>query len=166
VSSLAQASASIDAPISVVWDVMVDVDAYGEWNPFIVDVDGPSGRPPAVEDDLVLHVRWSDGKGVKTRERITRMEPPVAHGEVQRAVLEYEFRGPIAALHLSRGRRVQVLEQRAGEPAVYVTSERLHGLFVRLAPMDKVRDGFERHAAALKARAEARPTRPASDQSR
>ena len=163
-SSLAQSSVSIDAPISVVWDVMVDVDAYAEWNPFIVDIDGPSGRPLGVGDDLVLHVRWSDGKGVTTRERITRMEPPVAHGEVQRALLEYELRGPIAALHLTRGRRLQALEQRAGEPTVYITSERLHGLLVRLAPIDKVRDGFERHAAALKARAEALSSRRVSDE--
>lgn len=30
----------IDAPISVVWDVIVDFDCYRDWNPFIIDASG------------------------------------------------------------------------------------------------------------------------------
>ena len=147
----AEAAASIEAPIEVVWAVVLDLDAYPAWNPFVVRIDRPVGRPAAVGDELVLHVRWASGRGVTTRERITRLEPP-SDG---RATLEYEFGGPLAALGLVRGRRLQELEGASGAPTRYRTAERLHGLLAFAAPIGRVQDGFERHAAALKARAEA-----------
>jgi len=147
----AEATAAIDAPVEVVWAVMLDLDAYPRWNPFVVRVDGPAGRPPAVGDELILHVRWASGRGVTTRERITRLEPPAGG----RAVLEYDFGGPLAALGLVRGRRLQELEVAAAGTTRYRTAERLHGLLAFAAPIGRVQDGFERHAAALKARAEA-----------
>jgi uncharacterized protein YndB with AHSA1/START domain len=148
---VAEASATIDAPPEVVWAVMLDLDAYPAWNPFVVRVDGPAGRPAAVGDELVLHVRWANGRGVTTRERITRLEPPAAGGA---GTLEYDFGGPLAALRLVRGRRLQQVDE-APAGATYRTSERLRGLLAFAAPVGRVRDGFERHAAALKARAEA-----------
>jgi hypothetical protein len=43
----------IDAPPADVWRVLLDFDAYGEWNPFIRSISGrvepgeaPSGRRP------------------------------------------------------------------------------------------------------------------------
>jgi hypothetical protein len=149
----AEASATIAAPVDVVWAVMVDLDAYPDWNPFVVQVDGPADRPPAVGDDLVLHVRWASGRGVTSTERITRLEPP--GGDPRRAALAYEFGGPLAALHLVRGQRLQEVEEGPGGTTSYRTSERLHGLLALAAPLARVRDGFERHALALKARAEA-----------
>jgi hypothetical protein len=134
-----------------VWAVMLDLDAYPAWNPFVVQVDGPAGRPATVGDELVLHVRWASGRGVTTSERITRLEPP---GGAQAATLEYDFGGPLARLGLVRGRRLQQVEGSAAG-STYRTSERLHGLLAFAAPIGRVQDGFERHAAALKARAEA-----------
>jgi hypothetical protein len=147
----AEASATIEAPPEIVWSVMLDLDAYPAWNPFVVQIDGPAGRPAAVGDELVLHVRWASGRGVTTRERITRLETPTAG----RATLEYDFGGPLAALALVRGRRLQEVEGGPEGPTRYRTSERLHGLLAFAAPIGRVQDGFERHAAALKARAEA-----------
>jgi hypothetical protein len=153
---VAEATAAVDAPLDVVWATMLDLAAYPAWNPFVVRIDGPPGRPAAVGDDLVLHVRWANGRGVRTTERITRLDPPAEDGDGRRATLEYEFRGPLAALGLVRGRRQQVVEQRPGGPTRYRTAERLHGLLAAAAPLARVQDGFERHAAALAARAEAR----------
>jgi|SRR5215213_3765496 len=150
-SRAAEASATIEAPVDVVWAVMLDLDAYPAWNPFVVRIDGPSGRPAAVGDELVLHVRWARGRGVTTRERITRLEPPAGG----RGALEYEFGGPLAALGLVRGRRVQAVEAAPQRSARYHTFERLHGLLAFAAPIGRVQHGFERHAAALKGRAEA-----------
>ena len=147
----AEASAAIEAPPEVVWGVMLDLDAYPAWNPFVVRVDGPEGRPAAVGDELVLHVRWATGRGVTTRERITRLEPPATG----RATLEYDFGGLLAALGLVRGRRLQEVEEASPGTSRYRTAERLHGLLAFAAPIGRVQDGFERHAAALKARAEA-----------
>ena len=148
----AAATASIAAPLEVVWAVMLDLDRYPDWNPFVVQVDGPAGRPAAVGDELVLHVRWAGGRGVTTRERITRLEPP---GAERRATLEYDFGGPLATLGLVRGRRLQEVEGGPPGSTRYRTAERLHGLLAFAAPIGRVQDGFERHAAALKARAEA-----------
>lgn len=149
----AHAAATIEAPIDLVWAVMLDLDAYPDWNPFVVRVDGPAGRPPAVGDDLVLHVRWASGRGITSAERVTRLEPP--DGEPRRAALEYEFGGPLAALGLVRGRRLQEVEEVDEGATRYRTSERLHGGLAFAAPLGRVQDGFERHALALGARAEA-----------
>jgi hypothetical protein len=151
----AEARISIDAPIGLVWRVMLDLDAYPAWNPFIVRIDPPALRPAQVGDDLVLHVRWRGGFAVRSRERITRLEPPKPAGPGSCAALEYEFRGPVAALRLVRGRRLQALEQTPGGPTCYRTSERLHGWLAGLVPASALRDGFERHAAALALRARA-----------
>jgi len=147
----AEASATIEAPPEVVWAVMLDLAAYPAWNPFVVRVDGPADRLAAVGDELVLHVRWANGRGVTTSERITRLDPPDGG---RAGTLEYDFGGPLARLGLVRGRRLQQVEASPGG-STYRTSERLHGLLAFAAPIGRVRDGFERHAAALKARAEA-----------
>src|SRR5262249_39172029 len=96
---------------------------------------------------------------VRTRERITRLEPPRAAGARRDATLEYEFRGPVAALGLVRGRRLQSLEQVAGGPTRYRTSERLRGALSALVPASALRDGFERHAPP-RGGARAAPRRP------
>jgi hypothetical protein len=129
---------------------MLDLDAYAVWNPFVVRVEAPPGRPPAVGDDLVLHVRWASGRGVTTSERIRSLDPP---GDGRPGTLEYDFGGPLARMGLVRGRRLQQVEASPGG-STYRTSERLHGLLAFAAPIGRVQDGFERHAAALKERAE------------
>ncbi|HWH28138.1 MAG TPA: SRPBCC domain-containing protein [Mycobacteriales bacterium] len=139
----------IDAPIDVVWQVMLDTDAYGEWNPFIVKVDRLGGRAPEVGDDLRLHVRWKSGGRVTTVERITALDPP-RDGS---ALLEYDFLGPFATLRMVRGRRRQELTAE-GDATRYVTGETLRGWLSWAAPIGRVQDGFERHATALKQRAE------------
>jgi hypothetical protein len=144
----------IDAPIEVVWRVMLDLDAYPEWNPFVVRIDGPSGRSPMVADDLTLHVRWESGRSTKARERVTAIEPPAAADDVMRARLVYEFRGWPYYVGLARGKRTQLLEQAAGDPTTYRTTEHFGGLLMRTLPVRATQDGFERHAAALRSRAE------------
>ena len=53
-----------------------------------------------------------------------------------------------------RGRRLQSLEELAPGTTRYRTRERLTGALAVLVPASALRDGFERHAAALRARAE------------
>ena len=90
-SARPSASASIDAPLDVVWAVMLDTAAYGEWNPFVYQVECPS--PAKVGDPIKLHVRWSNGKTTSSPERITVIEPPHDVDGVRTALLSYEYEG-------------------------------------------------------------------------
>ena len=146
---VAKATVTIDAPIDLVWSVMLDLPAYREWNPFIYRVRKSGDDTARVGDDLLLHVRFRSGRAVASPERITAINTP-ADG---RAALEYEFRGPLHACGLIRGRRWQELED-VGGYTLYRTSERFRGLIGFTVSLAAVQDGFERHAAALKQRAE------------
>lgn len=152
---MAEASVSIDAPVGLVWKVMLDLESYGLWNPFIVRVGARDTRAPKVGDDLKLHVRFKGGKAVVSPERITAMQHPLAEGDVVRAALEYEFRGPLHLTGMVRGRRRQMLEQASAGSTKYRTDERFRGALAFIVPTGLVQDGFERHAHALKLRAEA-----------
>lgn len=143
----------IDAPLDVVWSVMLETDAYGEWNPFIEKAECPS--PPTVGDPIVLYVRWRNGRTTRSPERIAVVEPP-SDGETgaRHATLAYEYEGIGAKLGLVRGTRWQRLTQAPGGPTAYDTIEEFSGPLVALAGPGRVEDGFRRHAEALKRRAE------------
>ena len=146
------ASVEIHAPIERVWAVMVDTAAYGEWNPFVVKAECTS--PPEVGDPIVLHVRWANGRGTTSPERISEVEPPHEEGGLRRATLAYVYEGLPAKLRLVRGTRYQRLWQQPGGPTHYETVEEFSGPLVALAGPGRVEDGFRRHAEALKERAE------------
>lgn len=149
-----RASVEIDAPIDVVWQVMLDTDAYGEWNPFVVRAE--TAQPPAVGNPIVLHVRWANGRGTRSPERITAVEPPTTTADgTTTALLSYVYEGLPSRLGLVRGTRHQRLTQRPGGPTTYDTVEEFSGPLVPLAGPGRVADGFRRHAEALKRRAEA-----------
>jgi hypothetical protein len=147
-----RASIDIDAPLGVVWRVMLDTASYGEWNPFVERAE--TAEPPAVGNPIVLHVRWASGRTTRSPERIVGLEPPLTAGDVTAARLSYVFEGWPARLGLVRGTRHQELTQRAGGPTTYDTVELFTGPLVRLAGPGRVAEGFRRHAAGLKQRAE------------
>jgi Polyketide cyclase / dehydrase and lipid transport len=149
----ASVTIGIDAPVELVWAVMLDLDAYGDWNPFIYRVDraaGLAGRPTRVGERFTLRVRFGGGRRVASRERVTAIEAP----DEGRARLEYEFSGRLHRLGLVRGRRQQYLSPGDGQSTVYSTEETFHGPLRFLLPVRGVRDGFRRHATALKRHAE------------
>ena len=146
------ASISIDAALEVAWAVMLDTERYAEWNPFVERVECPV--PPSVGDPIVLHVRWATGGTTRSPERISAIEPPSTEGDVTTARLSYVYEGLPARLGLVRGTRHQRLRQEAGGPTTYDTVEEFTGPLVRLAGPGRVAEGFRRHAAGLKQRAE------------
>jgi len=149
----AEATVEIAAPIDVVWRVMTDLPRYCEWNPFVVAIE-PLDGVFCVGAAIALTVKWSGSGGASTIEVVDRLDAPATDGEVQRAMMEYRFLGWLTRLALVRGSRQQSLAQRLGGPTIYRTSERFTGVLARAVPLAKVQDGFERHARALKARAE------------
>jgi hypothetical protein len=147
------ASTTIDAPLEVAWAVMLDTASYAEWNPFLFRMECPS--PAKVGDPIVLHVRWANGRTARSPERISAIEPPATDAEgVVTARLSYVYEGLPARLGLVRGTRHQRLRQEPGGPTTYDTVEEFSGPLVRFAGPDRVAEGFGRHAAALKRRAE------------
>ena len=152
-----RASADIDAPIDRVWAVMLDTGAYAEWNPFVVRAECPT--PPKVGDPIKLHVRWANGRGTTSPERISQVDPPYDEDGVRRATLSYVYEGLPARLGLVRGTRHQRLSQAPGGLTRYETVEEFSGPLVPLAGPKRVEEGFRRHAEALKARCE-QPAQP------
>ncbi|GAA3814876.1 SRPBCC domain-containing protein [Nocardioides panacisoli] len=147
------ASVVIDAPIEVVWQVMLDTASYGEWNPFVERAD--TAQPAQVGNPIVLHVVWANGKRTRSPERITAIEPPSAGGDgTATACLSYVYDGLPSRLGLVRGVRHQRLTRPPDGPTTYDTVEEFSGPLVRLAGPARVADGFRRHAEGLKRRAE------------
>lgn len=150
---VAESHVEIDAPIELVWQVMLDVGAYGSWNPFIHRVDA-AREELRVGSAFRLHVRWPEGGGASSGEVVTRLDPPASDGALRRGAWEYEFTGWLARLGLVRATRVQHVEQRDGGPTIWRTREEFRGALAALIPLTKVQAGFDTHAAALKQRAE------------
>ncbi len=150
------ASIEIDAPLDVVWAVMIDTASYGEWNPFVVRVE--TATPPAVGNPIVLHVEWANGRGARSPERISALDAPSSDGDTRSATMSYVYEGLPARLGLVRGVRHQRLTQVGGGPTTYETVEEFRGPLVALAGPGRVADGFRRHAEALKVRAESLAT--------
>ena len=146
------ASCRIEAPLDVVWAVMLDTAAYGEWNPFVYQVECPT--PATVGDPIRLHVRWANGRTTSSPERITALEPPRDEAGVRTALLSYEYEGLPDRLGLVHSIRHQRLTQATGGPTEYNTVQELTGPMVRFAGPARIVDGFGRHAAGLKQRAE------------
>jgi uncharacterized protein YndB with AHSA1/START domain len=146
------AEVSIDAPLDLVWQVMVDTASYGEWNSFCYRID--CDRAPAPGVAVRLHVRWANGKTVRSPERITVVEPPLHEDGVATARLSYAYEGLPDKLSLVHSVRHQWLHQDDGGPTHYTTRQELTGPMVRLAGPARITEGFERHARDLKRRAE------------
>ncbi|MFO0618562.1 MAG: SRPBCC domain-containing protein [Polyangiaceae bacterium] len=145
-----ESSISIAAPIERVWSILVDIGGYPEWNPFVIRASA-DGDPTAVGTTMRFLVRWSTGGTARSLERIEACEPP-ANGAAR---WSYAYRGPLASLGLVRGTRTQTLE-RTGDGTLYRSVEPFSGALLAFVPLDAVRDGFERQARALRARAERR----------
>lgn len=151
-STSPSAEVSIDAPLDLVWGVMLDTAAYGEWNPFVHEVECPS--PAKVGDPIRLHVRWANGRTTTSPERITDLEPPLHEDGVGTARLSYEYEGLPDRLGLVHSVRHQWLFQEGDGPTVYTTRQELTGPMARFAGPARITDGFRRHAEGLKQRAE------------
>jgi hypothetical protein len=147
------ATVEIDAPLDAVWAVMMDIGAYGEWNPFCYRADCPV--PPKAGDPIKLYVRWANGRTQTSPERISQVVAPYDEDGARHALLAYVYEGLPSKLGLVRGTRLQRLTQVPSGPTIYATVEEFSGPLVPLAGPGRVAEGFQRHADALKARVEA-----------
>lgn len=149
----ARAEVLINAPVDRVWDVIMDLDHYPEWNPFTPKVECPGG--PRVGAPIRLHVRWGDGKQMVSPEKIVRIDRPETGADGRkRGIYGYNFGTVLATLNLVRSERLQIVEEQPNGRTLYRTTIQLTGLLSGLTPIAKVQDGFDRQAAALRERCE------------
>lgn len=62
---------SIDASPQAVWDVLVDLPAYAEWNPFVVE----GKRPPRAGGSVDIVVAFGD-KRFPTKAKVRNLDEP------------------------------------------------------------------------------------------
>lgn len=152
---IAQTEIEIQAPIAVVWSVMIDLQRYRDWNSFIIDV---RHLPDRLELGVrfQLWVRWANGSQANAWETLTELAAPAPRdGSTRSAGLAYRYSSWLAQIGLVQATREQRLTQADGQPTLYRTHEVFRGLLAKYIALADVQDGFRRQALALKARAEA-----------
>ena len=135
----------IDAPASLVWDVLLDVGGYPEWNPYTVRVDSTCRLGDPV--DLYLPDPLQPGELMHQREWVCLVEPPHRFA--------YEML-PTPALDV-HARRDQYVEAAGPQASRYWTTDVFTGPLADLVMEHSgawVKAGFDAVAQALKARAE------------
>ncbi len=139
------AASLIDAPIERVWSVLVDIDRYPEWSPFVVKIDGPL----SVGTMLTLHVAMTPSRSVlRQRERVSKRDE----------MRELSWGTVMGHPLLLRAERYQRLTKISENQTRYETSDDFEGALVPLVfalYRAKIQAGFDATAIALKKRAEA-----------
>jgi uncharacterized protein YndB with AHSA1/START domain len=140
----------IDAPQSLVWEVLVDYDRYPEWNPYTVRVD----TRLEVGADVVLHLPHPTrpGEMITTTEVMRVIDPP--HH------LQYDTADNLPGIFAVRD---QWVEDLGGGRSSYRTTDVFTGEHAQIAydlQGEWVKSGFDAVAHAIKARAESLVRRP------
>mgnify|MGYP001825684409 FL=1 len=133
----------IEAPAEAVWEVLTGLDAYPEWNPFIVSAAGQ------IEVGATLRNRLEspNGKPMTFKPTVTVVEPNT----------KFEWLGRLGFPGLFDGRHIFELEPTAAGTR-FVQREEFTGILVPLFARSldgKTRAGFEAMNRAMKQRAEA-----------
>lgn len=137
-----QAEVVINAPQQVIWDILIDLGHYSEWNPFTAGASGVL----AVGQHIVLTVHMNERNTLGVTEIVRVIEPP--------HTLAWGSAYPKWLLDATR---YQVLIPLSSVQTRYQTWETFGGPLGILVAFTQKRDverGFEAAASALKARAE------------
>ena len=136
------AETMIEAPSTVVWDILTDLDKYEEWNPFIVSSEGEVAEGSRLRNQM----RSPGGQTTTFKPTVTAVE----------ANSYFEWLGRLGIPGLFDGRHQFKLEA-VGERTRFIQSEEFTGIMVPLfAKMldNKTRAGFEAMNREIKKRAE------------
>ena len=140
--AILHAAVRIDAPAERVWEVVSDLTAYAEWNPFIVKASGDL-RPGARLD---ITIAAPGMKPVSFRPRVLDLE----QGHLVRWKGEYKIPG------LFDGRHALIVDSLGAGSSRFTTHEEVSGVLLPFLGkvMRSSQQGFEDMAAALKRRVE------------
>jgi hypothetical protein len=134
----------IDAPPERVWAILMDFDAYPDWNPFIRGIEGDARR----DGKLKVRIQPSGGRAMTFNPTVLAAEPSK----------ELRWLGHLGISGLFDGEHRLALEALPDGRTRFRQEERFTGLLVPLfrKNLDKdTRRGFAEMNQALKARAEA-----------
>jgi hypothetical protein len=142
---------TINATIEQVWQVLLDLDAYPQWNPFTWCIGTPEApdRSLRMGTPVDLHVRFARRGERLQQERVALLEPPFRLG----------WGMTLGAPWLLKALREQRLETVDAQVCRYQTWDAFAGV---LAPVvvglfgKDIQDGFNAVAWALKREAERR----------
>lgn len=133
----------IDATPEAVWEVLTDLDAYADWNPFVVSSSGTVGEG----EKLTNRLQPPGGKAMTFKPTVTEVRPERV----------FEWLGRLGVPGVFDGRhRFELVPTETGTKLVH--SEHFRGVLVRFMKKSldsQTRAGFEAMNDALKARAEA-----------
>jgi hypothetical protein len=133
----------IEAPVTAVWDVLVDRATYHEWNPFITSFEGP------LEEGAELNVVISppESSDFRFKPRLVRLEPEK----------EIRWRGKMIADFLFSGEHYIQLSDLGNGRTRVCHGEDFGGVLLKLLghQMTATARGFVFMNQALKRRAEA-----------
>lgn len=159
-----QLSTTVDiaAPPAMVWEVLTDLDAYGQWNPFIPSASLQDGDTVLAEGSkLKNRMLPPGGRAMTFSPTITELVDGRVFEWLGRLLLPGLFDGrhrfELEAITLSPGATGDDADDRQGTRLHH--SEQFSGLLVPVfrRSLDKqTRSGFEAMNDALKDRAEAR----------
>lgn len=132
----------IDAPPSVVWDVLTDLSSYREWNPHVTEASGDLRENGAIE----IRVQPSGGRSRTMTTTVAALDP-------QRRLT---WVGTVLSSWLFEGRHSFELEPLADDRTRFVNRERLSGLLVPFVVADDARLDYEAMNRAIAERSERR----------
>ena len=132
----------IDAAPEEVWRVLTDFDAYPEWNPFVTSVRGE----PAVGARLDIFVQVPEGRGMRFRPKVLRVEP----------ARELRWLGTLPVPGLFNGEHIFQLEPAGEGRTRFLHGERFTGLLIPFmgGVLEKTERGYVLMNEALKRRVE------------
>jgi len=146
---IAETSIIIHAPIEKVWQVLIGVNDYPHWNPFIIkaEVNGDVTKPGT---EMKLLVKWKNGKQDFSDELIEQVTPPHFAEGLKQAMWSYRFVGKLHSWGMVHAVRYHWLNQQHDGSTSYRTREEFTGLLSRFIPLADVQDGFERQSNAMR----------------
>lgn len=132
----------IDAPPELVWEVLADLDSYGEWNPHVTRARGDLREGESIEITV-------DRIGEETRTmtvRVTAVEAP----------RHLEWVGTVGSRWLFEGRHTFELHALEGGRTGLRNREEVFGILTPLVLSEEPERDYERMNRALRERVERR----------
>ena len=148
----------INAPVSVIYETIIDFRRYGEWNSFVVSVDVPANVSTAQDVYIGMPMTFKSaglipGMETSSKEVITGLNPQQAPG-IASAVWKYD---DSVNGYFQRAEHISLVREKEAGVREYVSWETYYGpgaVVVGGLLKANLQEAFERQGRDLKARVE------------